>query len=68
MDLLAEHEGAPAEAVGGDLSGLERIWRHEEEIAEIAAIADDLLLPDDARGRLEAWRHERDEDGIVESA
>jgi len=65
VDLLAEHEGASAEAVGGDLSGVERIWRHEEEIA---AIADDLLLPDDARGRLEAWRHERDEDGIVESA
>lgn len=50
---MALHEERERRAMEGELSGLERIWRHEEEIA---AIADDLLVPDDARARLEGWR------------
>lgn len=52
---MALHEERERRAMEGELSGLERIWRREEEIA---AIADDLLVPEEARGKLEGWRQE----------
>jgi hypothetical protein len=50
---MALHEERERRALEGELKGLEIIWRREEEIA---AIADDLLLPESARDRLESLR------------
>jgi hypothetical protein len=50
---MALHEEHERRALEGELRGLEIIWRREEEIA---AIADDLLLPEDALGKLETLR------------
>ena len=50
---MALHEERERRALEGELRGLEIIWRREEEIA---AISDDLLVPDEALGRLESMR------------
>lgn len=47
---MAAHEDAERAAMEGELTELERAWRDAEEIA---AIADDLLLPD---GVVRRWR------------
>lgn len=49
---MAVHEERERRALEGELRGLEIIWRQEEEIA---AIADDLLLPEGTRARLRAF-------------
>jgi hypothetical protein len=46
---MALHEERERRALEGELKGLEMIWRAEEEMA---AISDDLLLPEGARDRL----------------
>ncbi len=46
---MASHEEAERRALEGELAELERAWREAEEIA---AIADDMLLPDGVRSRL----------------
>ena len=48
---MAAHEEQERRALEGELAELERAWREAEEIA---AIADDLLLPDGIRRRLDA--------------
>ena len=50
---MALHEERERRALEGELRGLEIIWRREEEIA---AISDDLLLPDSTREQLESLR------------
>jgi hypothetical protein len=50
---MALHEERERRALEGELKGLEIIWRREEEIA---AISDDLLLPESARGQLDSMR------------
>lgn len=50
---MALHEERERRALEGELRGLEIIWRREEEIA---AISDDLLLPEKALTRLESLR------------
>jgi hypothetical protein len=50
---MALHEERERRALEGELRGLEVIWRREEEIA---AISDDLLVPEAARGRLESMK------------
>ncbi|HEX9886984.1 MAG TPA: hypothetical protein VGA70_10880 [Longimicrobiales bacterium] len=54
---MALHEERERRALDGQLRGLEIIWREEEEIA---AIADDLLLPEGARDRIEVFRADDD--------
>lgn len=51
---MALHEEREHRALEGELKGLEIVWRREEEIA---AIADDLLLPGATRDRLDALRN-----------
>lgn len=46
---MAVHEERERRALDGELRGLELVWRQEEEIA---AIADDLLLPEETRRTL----------------
>ena len=46
---MAAHETAERQALEGELAALERAWQEAEEIA---AIADDLLLPTGVRARL----------------
>ena len=46
---MAAHEDVERQALEGELSLLEEAWKDAEEIA---AIADDLLLPSDVRSRL----------------
>ena len=53
---MALQEDAERRAMEGELSELERAWREAEEIA---AIADDLLVPAAVRGRLEALKRGR---------
>jgi hypothetical protein len=50
---MAAHEEAERAALEGELAVLERAWRQAEEIA---AIADDLLLPGGVRERLQKAR------------
>ena len=51
---MALHEEEERRALEGELWRLERAWREAEEIA---AIADDLLLPEGASGFVD--RHRR---------
>jgi hypothetical protein len=53
---MALHEADEQAALHGDLADLEARWREAEEIA---AIADDLLLPDPIRLRVDAARKDR---------
>ena len=46
---MAAHEESERRALEGELSVLEDAWRQAEEIA---AIADDLFIPDATRARL----------------
>ncbi len=46
---MAANEDAERRALQGELATLERAWQEAEEIA---AIADDLLLPTGVRARL----------------
>jgi hypothetical protein len=48
---MALHEEQERRALDGELKGLELAWRSAEEVA---AIADDLLLPDGVRLRMNA--------------
>jgi hypothetical protein len=48
---MALHEEAERRALDGELGQLERAWREAEEVA---AISDDLLVPDDIRHTLDA--------------
>ncbi|HET7566286.1 MAG TPA: hypothetical protein VFJ96_14885 [Gemmatimonadaceae bacterium] len=50
---MALHEEAERRAMAGELAELERAWRDAEEIA---AIADDLLVPSGVRATLERMR------------
>jgi hypothetical protein len=50
---MAAHEEQERRALEGELAELERAWQQAEEIA---AIADDLLVGDGIRGRLERLR------------
>jgi hypothetical protein len=50
---MALHEEAERRALDGELDGLERAWREAEEIA---AIADDMFLPNSVMGALERFR------------
>jgi hypothetical protein len=50
---MALHEEAEMRALQGELAELERAWREAEEIA---AIADDLLVPSAIRGALDRLR------------
>ena len=52
---MAAHEEHEREALEGELARLERAWRDAEEIA---AIADDLLLPENVRARLRLLKHD----------
>lgn len=47
---MALHEEQERRALEGELKALEAAWRRAEEIA---AIADDLLLPEGTEARLE---------------
>jgi hypothetical protein len=53
---MALHEEAERRALQGELAELERAWREAEEVA---AIADDLLLPDGVRSKLDDLRNAR---------
>ena len=50
---MALHEEQERRAIAGELAPLERAWREAEEIA---AIADDLLLPDGLAAKLDQLR------------
>jgi hypothetical protein len=50
---MATHEESERRALEGELAILEAAWKEAEEIA---AIADDLLVPDDAKRRLTALK------------
>jgi hypothetical protein len=52
---MAAHEDAERRALEGELALLEEAWRDAEEIA---AIADDMFLPEDTVDRLETLRRE----------
>jgi hypothetical protein len=54
---MAAHEETERRALEGELAVLEEAWRDAEEIA---AIADDMFLPDGTEGRLAALRRQRD--------
>ncbi|MBV9879972.1 MAG: hypothetical protein JO180_05715 [Gemmatirosa sp.] len=53
---MAAHEDAERRALEGELGDLERAWRQAEQIA---AIADDLLVPDGVRGALARLKGDR---------
>jgi hypothetical protein len=53
---MAVHEEQERRALDGELLELERAWRDAEEIA---AIADDLLVPDGIRRRFDALTSRR---------
>jgi hypothetical protein len=53
---MALHEEQERRALDGELKGLELAWRSAEEVA---AIADDLLLPDSVRVRMHAAEEQR---------
>ena len=53
---MAAHEEQERRALEGELRELEAAWRHAEEIA---AIADDLLLPDGVGAKLDQLRARR---------
>lgn len=55
LEMIA-HEDAERRAMEGELSLLEDAWRDAEEIA---AIADDMFLPEDARQGLDKLKRER---------
>ena len=50
---MAVHEEVERKALDGEIAGLERAWQEAEEIA---AIADDLLMPDSIVTFLGRWR------------
>ena len=50
---MALHEEAERRAMAGELDQLERAWREAEEIA---AIADDLLVPRSILDQIAQWR------------
>ena len=50
---MASHEESERRALEGELALLEMAWREAEEVA---AIADDLLVGDSVRRRLESLR------------
>lgn len=50
---MAANEEAERRALEGETALLEQEWREAEELA---AIADDLLLPDAVRDRIRRWR------------
>ena len=50
---MAAHEDSERRALEGELAQLEQAWRDAEEIA---AIADDMFLPEGVRTRLDALR------------
>lgn len=52
---MALHEEQERRALHGELKALEARWREAEEIA---AISDELLLPEGAQEKLDAWREE----------
>jgi hypothetical protein len=52
---MALHEEQERRALHGELKALEARWREAEEIA---AISDELLLPEGAQEKLDAWRAE----------
>lgn len=52
---MASHEEQERRALEGELALLHAAWREAEEIARIA---DDMLLPDDTRARLEDLKRE----------
>jgi hypothetical protein len=54
---MAAHEDSERRALEGELATLEDAWRDAEEVA---AIADDLFLPDETRERLAALKRSRD--------
>jgi diadenosine tetraphosphatase ApaH/serine/threonine PP2A family protein phosphatase len=54
---MATHEDSERRALDGELALLEDAWRHAEEIA---AIADDLFVPDEARDRLASLKESAD--------
>lgn len=53
---MAANEEAERRALEGELSVLEQEWREAEEIA---AIADNLLLPNTLRARIQQWKDGR---------
>lgn len=55
---MALHEEQERRALDGELKWLEPAWRSAEEVA---AIADDLLLPDIVRVRMHAAADQRGE-------
>jgi hypothetical protein len=50
---MATHEASERRALEGELTILEEAWKEAEEIA---AIADDMFVPDDARNRLSSLK------------
>lgn len=54
---MATHEDAERRALEGELSVLETAWKEAEEIA---AIADDLFVPDETRARVAALKRDHD--------
>jgi hypothetical protein len=50
---MALHEESERRAMQGELAELERAWREAEEVA---AIADDLLVPSGVRSALDRLR------------
>lgn len=53
---MATHEDTERRALEGELALLEEAWQRAEEIA---AIADDLFVPDETRARLSQLKHDR---------
>ncbi len=62
---MAAHEESERRALEGELAELERAWREAEEIA---AIADELLLPPATGERLEALRERSASRGSADHA
>lgn len=60
---MAAHEETERRALEGELVLLEEAWRDAEEIA---AIADDMFLPEDTEGRLEELRRRTGDRGGTE--
>jgi hypothetical protein len=54
---MALHEEQERRALQGELKTLEAVWKHAEEIA---AISDNLLLPEGAEEFLEEHRDEQE--------
>ena len=56
---MATHEESERRALEGELSLLETAWQEAEEIA---AIADDMFIPDDTRRKIAELKHEEQGD------